>query len=250
MDCSKLKVGSILYRLDINSDFSITLSKCKICKINEYRIHLDDGFQIYASPYFSDSTPLHSSTSEMNSTKSIAYKTLGYNCFYHSSKRKIVKYILKKLKIFLKQEEHVIKSLEKRGIWYINEKECTEEKLRNQEYCDDINKELRKGMLYYISSDLNIVLGREVKVIGESIDFRYVSKVINKDTSQINSHTLFDSGITYYTTKLEASRILKIRNLDQAFTICQQELEKHSNILEEAKLLYNIISEYDLERCK
>lgn len=245
MDCSKLKVGSVLYRLDISNDFSITLSKCKIRKINEYRIHLDNGFQICASP-FSDSTPLHSSTSEMNSTKSIAYKTLGYNCFYHSSKRKMIKYLLKKLGIFLKQEEHAIKSLEKRGIWYINEKEYTEEKLRNQEYYDGIDEELRKGMLYYISSDLNIVLGREVRVIDENIEFRYMSKTINKNTSQINSHTLFNSGITYYTTKLEASRILKIRNLDQAFTICQQELEKHSNILEEAKLLYNIISKYDL----
>lgn len=250
MDCSKLKVGSILYRLNIGNDFSISISKCKILRIEEYRIFLDNNCWIYASPYSSDSIPLHSSTTEIDETKGTAYKTLGYNCFYHSSKRRIVKYLLKKLKIFLKQEKCAIESLEKRSIWYVNEKECTEEKLRNQEYYDNIDRELRKGMLYYIDSCLNIVLGREIRIVNEYIEFMYIPKAINKNTSQVNSHTLFDSNITYYTTKLEASRILKIRNLNQAFTICQQELEKHNNIFEDAKLLYNIISEYDLGQCR
>lgn len=158
-----------------------------------------------------------------------------------------MKYVLKKLKEFSKQGESVIRSLEKRTIKYINEKYSIEEKLKDQEYCD-VDGELKKEILYHIDPDVNIVLSDSIKIVDQNIEFMYRSKTINKDADQVNSHTFVDrsNNTLYYTTRLEASRVLKIRNLDQMFLFCQNELEKSYNLLKIATLLTKKLNEYDL----
>lgn len=246
MDCSKLKIGSTLYRLSIESDFSLHMNECSILKIEECRIYLDRyDHYIYNSPYSLDSVSPHSSV--IDDIKNPIYKILGSSCFYHYSKKKLIKYVLKKLKEFSKQRESVIRSLEKRTIKYINEKYSIEEKLKDQEYCD-VDGELKKEILYHIDPDVNIVLSNSIKIVDQNIEFMYRSKTINKDADQVNSHTFVDrsNNTLYYTTRLEASRVLKIRNLDQTFLFCQNELEKSYNLLKIATLLNKKLSEYDL----
>ena len=247
MDYSKLKIGSILYRLSIENNFSLRMNECSILKIEEGRIFLDEYDRyIYNSPYSSDSVSPHSSV--IDNMKNPIYKILGSSCFYHYSKKKLVKYVLKKLKEFSKQRESTIRSLERHSIKCIRKKDLIEERLKNQEY-HDIDKELKKGILYHIEPDLNIVLSDSIKVVNQNIEFMYGFKTtINKTTGQMNSHTFIDksNNITYYTTRLEASRVLKIRNLDQRFLFCQNELEKSYNLLKIATLLNKKLSEYDL----
>lgn len=246
MDYSKLKIGSILYRLSIENNFSLRMNECSILKIENGRIFLDEYDRyIYNSPYSLDSVSPHSSV--IDDMKNPIYKILGSSCFYHYSKKKLIKYVLKKLKEFSKQRESVIRSLERHNIKCIRKKDLIEERLKNQEY-HDIDRELKKGILYHIEPDLNSVLSDSIKVINQNTEFMYRSKTISKDTDQINSHTFIDksNNTTYYTTRLEASRVLKIRNLDQRFLFCQNELEKSYNLLKIATLLNKKLSEYDL----